>query len=313
MHHTWGAPGLTTLCLCMASCGGSGSPGATLRSPSQPQTTTFADDVAFLEQNGAVLVLESPTGARVAVSPHYQGRVMTSAVEPNGRSLGSIFRKFIQEGKTGTSFDNYGGEDRFWLGPEGGQFGLYFPPGKPFTFANWQTPNAFQAGDWLVRSHDATSVTFERSMAFTNHAGTAFRLNALRTVRLLGEDEMARKLGVDVHGAKAVAFQSENRITNTGPVPWTEDKGLVSIWILAMFPPAADTFVVVPFDKSATGPIVNDSYFGKVPSDRLSINEINEKEGYLVFRCDGKHRSKIGLRPRRARQELEVIAPPQGY
>jgi hypothetical protein len=38
-----------------------------------------------------------------------------------------------------------------------------------------------------------------------------------------------------------------------------------------------------------------------VPADRLRVNE---KEGYLVFRCDGALRSKIGLSPERAKNVL---------
>ena len=32
------------------------------------------------------------------------------------------------------------GEDRFWLGPEGGQFALFFKKGDPFDLDHWQTP-----------------------------------------------------------------------------------------------------------------------------------------------------------------------------
>ena len=108
----------------------------------------FEDDVAFLTERGAgVKVLQAPSGGRIAVSGKYQARIMTSAVEAQGSSLGFVNRGFIEAGKTGTAFDNYGGEDRFWLGPEGGQYALYFPAGKPFAFENWQTPSAFQAGE----------------------------------------------------------------------------------------------------------------------------------------------------------------------
>jgi hypothetical protein len=34
----------------------------------------------------------------------------------------------------------FGGEERFWLGPEGGQFGIFFAPGAKFDFADWKTP-----------------------------------------------------------------------------------------------------------------------------------------------------------------------------
>src|SRR6202044_2980205 len=111
---------------------------------------TFEDDEAFLSAYGDVQTLESPSGGRIAVSAKYQGRVMTRAVGPGGRSLGFVHRAFISSGKTGTAFDNYGGEDRFWLGPEGGQFGLYFPPGSAFTFDKWQTPHDMQEGAWAI-------------------------------------------------------------------------------------------------------------------------------------------------------------------
>ena len=100
-------------------------------------------------------------------------------------------------------------------------------------------------------------------------------------MRLLTVEQLIGAVGPIPPGVKWVAFQTENRITNTGPAAWTDDKGLLSIWILAMFPPAADTRVVVPFDAQAQGPIVNDSYFGKVPSDRLTVHE---REGYVVRR-----------------------------
>ncbi|MEZ4904300.1 MAG: DUF6786 family protein [Spirosomataceae bacterium] len=37
---------------------------------------------------------------------------------------------------------------------------------------------------------------------------------------------------------------------------------------------------------------INDSYFGKVPSERLVV-----EDSVLYFKADGKHRSKIGLPP----------------
>ena len=55
----------------------------------------------------------------------------------------------------------FGGEDRFWLGPEGGQFALYFKARDPFDFDHWQVPAAFDWGRWPVaarprRTFDST-------------------------------------------------------------------------------------------------------------------------------------------------------------
>jgi hypothetical protein len=269
--------------------------------------STFADDLAFLKRHAPVRVLAAPSGARVAVSAAYQGRVMTSAVEAAGQSLGWINRPFIAAGKSGTAFDNYGGEDRFWLGPEGGQYGLYFPPGKPFDFVEWRTPAALQEGAWQDRAAaSGEQALFTRVMEVTNYSGRRFALEVERRVRLLSDADVAKRLGIDLQaakggGAKWVAFETVNRITNRGSEAWTRDHGLLSIWILAMYAPSPDAHVLVPFARSGTGPIVNDAYFGKVPPDRLAVREA---EGHLVFKCDGRHRSKIGLPPSRARDVL---------
>src|SRR5258705_2521822 len=159
-------------------------------------TATFADDLAFLKRHAPVRVLAAPSGARVAVSATYQGRVMTSAVEASGASLGWINRAFIAAGKTGTAFDNYGGEDRFWLGPEGGQYGLYFPTGKPFDFAQWRTPAAFQEGAWQEKASRSAEAVLARVLEVANYSGSHFVLEVERRVRLLSDADVAKRLGI---------------------------------------------------------------------------------------------------------------------
>lgn len=267
--------------------------------PPPANARSIDDDLAFLQANTQVEVLEAPGGGRVVTSARWQGRVMTSSVEPHGASLGFVHRAFIEAGKTGTQFDNYGGEDRFWLGPEGGQFGLYFPPGAPFAMGSWQVPHEIQEGAWEVTARDASHVTFARRMHVVNWSGTAFDVAVERTVRVLGADDVRARFGAaPPEGTRWVAFESDNRITNAGSAAWTRDAGLPSIWILGMYSPAADAHVIVPFDPAGSGAVVNDAYFGKVPPDRLVVHG---DEGWLSLRADGHYRSKIGLGPSRAR------------
>ena len=100
----------------------------------QPVTSVraggFDADIAFLQQHTQVLVLGDPSGsAQVAVAPAYQGRVMTSTTGGgDAPSFGWIGRAAIASGKRQPHMNVFGGEDRFWLGPEGGQFALYFRP-----------------------------------------------------------------------------------------------------------------------------------------------------------------------------------------
>jgi hypothetical protein len=272
-----------------------------------PAPRTFGEERAFLERFGEIAVLTSDTGGKIAIAPSLQGRVMTSGVADAARSLGWINHAFLEAGNKGTQFDNYGGEDRFWLGPEGGQFGLYFPQGAPFQFASWQTPRDLNEGPWTIASRAADRVSLTRALRVKNHLGTEFEVATERTIKLLSAAEIGAALGGALPaGVESVAFETENRITNAGPSAWTKEHGLLSVWVLGMYAPSADAHVVVPFDPAGPGEIVNDRYFGKVPRGRLSVHPA---EGFLSFTCDGALRSKIGLRPERARAALASYSP----
>ena len=84
---------------------------------------SFGDDLAFLQKHTPIIVLSDRTGqAKVAVAAAWQGRVMTStAGGDEGLSAGWINRELIASGKIQPHINVFGGEDRFWLGPEGGR------------------------------------------------------------------------------------------------------------------------------------------------------------------------------------------------
>lgn len=254
----------------------------------------FQQDVAFLEQHTQVVVLTDGQ-AQVAVCPEMQGRVMTStAGGPDGLSYGWINREFIASGENNPHMNPLGGEDRVWFGPEGGQFSLFFKNGDPFDLDHWFTPKVINEEAYPIAEQSERHVVFEKSVFLKNYSDMEFKFDLNREIRLLDIPEVAEDLGLVIDPAlKAVAYESVNTITNTGEDAWSEETGLVSVWMLGMYNPSPATTVVLPFvpgDESELGPIVNDAYFGKVPDDRLLV-----KEDVLFFRCDGKYRSKIGL------------------
>jgi hypothetical protein len=262
---------------------------------------TFREDVAFLKRHTSVVVLQDgKTGARVAVCPDLQGRVMTSSARgDSGAGFGWINRELLAAGRRDPHFNAYGGEDRFWLGPEGGQFALFFKKGDPFDLAHWHTPAAIDTEPYTVTARAEDRVTFRKDMSLTNYSSTPFDIRLDRTVRLVAMADAFKALGLaEAAGLEVVAYESENRIENRGRSAWRKETGLVSVWILGMFKPSMATTVVVPFKpgpEKTHGPTVNDAYFGKVPSDRLLV-----REKVLFFRGDGKHRSKIGIPAARA-------------
>jgi hypothetical protein len=266
---------------------------------------TFGEAVSFLKKRTTVVVLaDAKTGARVAVCPDLQGRVMTSAASGDpGPSFGWINHDLLASGKKDPHFNAYGGEDRFWLGPEGGQFALFFAKGATFDLAHWFTPAAIDTEPYPVEEQSEGRVSFRKKMTLTNYSGTTFDVELMRIVRLLPETDAWARVGqTPATGVRVVAFESENRITNAGANPWRKETGLVSVWILGMFQPSPTTTIVVPFkpgSEATLGPTVNDTYFGKVPGDRLNV-----QEGVLFFRGDGLYRAKIGIPPARARSVL---------
>jgi len=263
---------------------------------------TFGDDLAFLKKHTDVVILSDTSGnSQVAVLPTLQGRAMTSTAEGmDGLSFGWINRELIASGKTAEHINVYGGEDRFWIGPEGGQFSVFFKKGVQFDLEHWFTPAPIDTEPFELVSKSKSRAILKKDMQLENYSGTIFNLRVDREIRVLERSEALDALGITpAKAVKIVAFESNNTMTNTGTKAWDKETGLLSIWILGMFNPSPATTVVVPFNvgtEDELGPTVNDAYFGKVPANRLVV-----KDGVLFFSGDGQYRSKIGLSPQRAR------------
>ena len=269
--------------------------------------STYGGDVEFLRLKTKVIELRDGDAA-VAIVSAYQGRVMTSTATGNsGYSFGWLNYKLIEQGfltadqakgRLEEHIYVFGGEERFWLGPEGGQFGIFFPKGAAFDFGSWKTPAPLDTEPFDTVSTSPTQAVFRKSFEVANQSGTRFAVQVDRTVRLLDAAEVTKVLGQDPEGAKVVAYETINTLTNRGEQPWTRDSGLLSIWILGMYKHSPETVVAIPVregDAAKLGPQVNDDYFGKVPADRLKV-----KDNVIFFKGDGARRSKIGVPPRRS-------------
>lgn len=262
---------------------------------------TFGHDLAFLRQYHKDLILlgDDSSLAQLIVLPAYQGRVMTSTAEGHaGTSFGWINHELIRSGKFTPHFSAFGGEERFWIGPEGGQFSIYFRPGSAFSFDAWQVPGVIDTLPFDLVHADRREAVFTKKMQLLNHSGTRFDLQVDRRIRIMDEDSIRSivgDLGADI---KWVGFSSENSITNTGAREWNRETGMLSIWILSMLQAGDDNTIAIPYrqgDSVTLGKIVTDDYFGKVPLDRLRVSN-----GLIRMKADGNHRSKIGLSPKRA-------------
>jgi hypothetical protein len=266
---------------------------------------SFGDDAAFLKSHTELIVLSDEQGlAKVAVAPAWQGRVMTSTAGADaGPSFGWINRELIASGKLLPHMNAFGGEDRFWIGPEGGQFSVFFAKGAKFELADWFTPVAFDTLPFKVVRQSKDQALFASEFALTNYSGTRFEVAVNREVRLLGAGAAWRRLGVNPSGGVSlVAYETDNKITNAGKNAWKKDTGLLSVWILGMFTPSPSATIVVPIKsgpESKLGVKVTSDYFGSIPPERLLV-----KDDVIYFCADGKFRSKIGINPKRSKAVL---------
>ncbi len=166
-----------------------------------PETVhSFGDDLDFLEQHIEVVVLsDAASAAQVVVAPGLQRRVMTSTLGGlSGFSHGWINRELIASGAKLPRFNPYGGEDRFWLGPEAGQFAIFFKPGDPFDLDRWSAPAPIDTEPFELVSVAANLVRMQTSMQLDNYAGARFHLQVEREIRLLNRQQVGEMLKIEL-------------------------------------------------------------------------------------------------------------------
>lgn len=255
---------------------------------------TYGYDLAFFRQQGIETVeLKSADGlSKVLIVPAYQGRVMTSTTGGDeGASYGWINHKYIASGEVSPQFNPFGGEERFWVGPEGGPFSWFFKKGEEQIYANWLVPEAIDTKGFDVEECSDGRVVFGQKMSLRNASDVCFEIGVRRVVSLVEGPALEELLGVQIpQGVRVLAYRTENTLTNLGSAAWDRESGMPSVWLLGTFNPTPTTTVFIPFNREFGGSPVKDDYFGKIPADRLVLDD-----GVVYFRIDGKYRAKIGL------------------
>ena len=258
---------------------------------------TYGYDLQFLYKHKTPIELQNGN-ARVVICPEYQGRVMTSSANgEKGLSYGWINHPLIASGEVLKQINPVGGEERFWLGPEGGQFSIFFKDGKGFDFADWETPAAIDTETFNLVKSSQTTAEFKKAIQLKNFSNFEFVFEVNRKISLLDNSTIKKQLGIVFQETlKTVGYETINQITNTGNADWKKETGLLSIWLLGMFIPSDEVTIIVPYKTEAESDyIVKDDYFGKIPAERLVV-----KDGIVFFKGDGKQRGKIGIPPQRA-------------
>jgi len=258
---------------------------------------TFGYDLSFLKERDSLVILRNKAGnAQLIVSPKYQAKVFTSTADGNeGKSFGWINYKAFD--KQDNHMNAYGGEDRLWLGPEGGKFSVFFKPATKMDFDNWHTPPAIDSEPWDLIASSENFAEMSKETTITNYAGTPLTIHLRRKIEVLEDDAIENKLAIKLsENIKGVGFKTTNTIRNNGDNVWNRQKGAPCLWSLDMFTPTPQTVIIIPYEEKASGKIATTDYFGEIPKDRIAY-----KNGVLLLKADGKSRGKLGIPPLRVK------------
>src|SRR5688572_14768730 len=164
----------------------------------QAAAGTFAYDVKFLKEKDSGLVELREGESAVLVSGKYQAKVFTSTASgDNGKSFGWINYKVFSAAPD-PHMNAYGGENRFWLGPEGGKYSLYFKQGDSMVFDNWKTPAPIDTESWEVDKRNDQAVILKKNISISNYAGTLLNMQVTREIAVQGKNEIESTLSIQL-------------------------------------------------------------------------------------------------------------------
>ena len=280
---------------------------------------TFEETQHLLESEGlkTIVLQGGNSGGCLLLAPDLSARIMAVSIDGlDGENFGFVKPEAIANRGRDPQFNAYGGALRWWVGPEGGQYGIAFPAGtKNFDLESWHISEEYNGKPFVVaypQQTIGTSALMGTEIMIENASGTWFHLGVASQIKLLddpirksGKRSRTRK-GSRQTGLKHFGYLSETTFENLSHEPMTKKTGLVSIWMLGMYMAGPRTYVIAPFEREGTGKIVTDTYFSPdgLSGERL---DIDKGKGYLVFRADAKERSKIGLSRSRASTTIGSI------
>ncbi len=262
---------------------------------------TFGEDLAFFAKHEGACVVLGEGESFIVASAKWQGRVLTSTLSgESGTGLGWYNRYLLDSKKTETYSNPLGGEDVFAIGPEGGDASIYFTSGTLYSSDNWKAPEFISNQPWKLVAKTDTQAKFEKDAQFENSKGTVFKIKAEREISFINRKETETILGLEIpNTVKTVAYQSLNKLTNTGNTPWDEKSGMLNIAVKSSYHANDTTVVCIPY-KSGDNPEMGDI----LKSDNIAGGAIpifSVEKDFIKMDVHAKRLENIGINAQRSK------------
>lgn len=257
------------------------------------QKETYAYSFNLLKNHTETIELNTEDKkARIVVVPEFQGRVATSTNSGlSGRSFGWLNTEPL-ESSTELNGSEIHGEERVWIGPQGGQYSFYYGQTQPINEDNWSVPKTFDGEPFDVVSTSEKQIEMTKSINLTNYHGTKLNMKLERKIRIFEIAEIENRINTKIpEGISVVGYASIHKLTNTDSTQWKKDSGLATIWSLSTFKGTDKTVTFIPL-KSANSSNKILQYLNVFEDDRFKI-----ENDVAWYKTDGKYRSKIGIPP----------------
>lgn len=250
------------------------------------------------------------SGRIVVLAPTLMGRVMCCGFDgEEGASNGYVLEEQLREGfsKSGEgAWNNFGGEERLWFGPDGGAFGLQFKPG-PQIYENYFLPPAMNDQQYELFRTDEKSATFGTTLQMTNVAGHRICLKITREVSILERSPYE----AGSRTLECVGFVSKTTAENVGDEPLTRQTGPFYLWTPGQFDCSDHTIIMAPIQagnvEERGEPFCMD-YIPKVcPGGKMDERFWSIGEDRVLIKASGRAQTKIDFWKRRSLGRLGAV------
>lgn len=251
---------------------------------------SYQERLNIIKKKTKIIELVSNDGkGRIAIAPEIQGKVLQSTHNGlNGATNGWLNLEAFQT----NDLSNIGGEERLWFGPLGGQHSFYYQHIKPLNEDNWKVPKSLSIEPFQLQFSSDAEAVFTKRFSLTNFIGTELNFDLVRRIGLYDKKRIEKDLDIKISDdIKSIAYQTYHELRNIDTVQWKKELGLVSIWSAGMFQGTDKSVVIMPLKKKTNLDSIY-QYMGDLTSERLQL-----KNNTLLFKVDGKYRSKIGIPP----------------